>query len=497
MPQARHASVGVSTTWTRTRPSRVTYDVTVDLSAVGGDSYTNTAALTGSSLDDGDRVTPDVAPNPLERVYTAVPSAPNTISVDGSTPTKLADKSAATIGEQVTYTVNASIGANTNFYQTALVDTLPAGIDRSSINLVSATCAYSISALPCPGISGSLWSPGTGAGGDIVVFYGDIPADTDARTLTAVYTAVVSDVVGNVRGAPLNNSVNVRWDVTDDPDPTGLPYTWDRASNPATENVTVVEPRLVTSKAVSDPTPALTDTFTYTVTVRNTGSNLSNAYNVVVVDTVPDGIVPGTISNGGTFNTSTREITWDAADLPGPLAPNATLTPHLHRDLRRHRRRRQPARLRGRTAGQHRRQRQLRKPAVRRPDLRRQLRGRERDAPSSRTSRSPSRCSTAPPAYIGGAVAWQISGTNIGTGTAASVDVTDVLPPNWDFIPGTSSVVVGANPPVVTNPCSVRPGHCPPARLGRRHGRLPASRSRSRSRRPRPRSLSVLLVSAL
>ncbi len=42
---------------------RVSYNVTVDLTAVGGDDYTNTAALTGSSLNDGNRVTPDVAPN--------------------------------------------------------------------------------------------------------------------------------------------------------------------------------------------------------------------------------------------------------------------------------------------------------------------------------------------------------------------------------------------------------------------------------------------------
>ena len=114
--------------------ARVFYDVTVDLTAVAGDRYTNTAILSGSSLNDGNRVTPGVPPNPLERVYTA-PSPANTIEVAGSTPTKAVDKATATIGETVTYTVTAPIAANTNFYQAAVVDTLPAGIDRSSVNL--------------------------------------------------------------------------------------------------------------------------------------------------------------------------------------------------------------------------------------------------------------------------------------------------------------------------------------------------------------------------
>ncbi len=261
----------------------------------------------------------------------------------------------------------------------------------------------------------------------------------------------MSDVAGNVRGAPLNNSVNVRWDVTNDPDPTGLPYTWDRSGNPAVESVTVVEPRLVTSKAVSDATPALTDTFTYTVTVSNTGSNLSNAYNMVVVDTVPDGIVPGTISNGGTFNPLTREITWDATDLPGPLAPNATLnltytatfddtvdganrlgfgdaalTNTVDNDSY------ESLPSGGRTY--------IGNSAVANVTA---------EFPTVTLTKA---VVTSPPAYINGAVTWRISGSNTGTGTAASVDVTDVLPPNWDFIPGTSSVVVGVDPPVVTNP---------------------------------------------
>jgi uncharacterized repeat protein (TIGR01451 family) len=391
-------------------------------------------------------------------VYTATPLLPNTIEVAGSTPTKAADKATATIGETVTYTVTAPIAPNTNFFQAALVDTLPAGIDRSSVTLLSATCSYTLSATPCPGISGSLWAPTPGPGGDIVFFYGDITADSAARTLTIEYSAVVSDIGTNTGGTPLNNSVEVRWDTENEPtDPTALPYTWDRSSeDPATELVTVVQPNLETAKSVSDPAPSLTDTFTYTVTLRNTGSNLSPAYNMVVVDTVPDGIVPGIISDGGSFNSTTREITWDAADLPGPLAPNATLQltytatfddtfdvdnrllfgdAPLVNTVDNDSYDTLPAGGRTRVGNS----------AV--ADV-------EPDFPTVTLAKS---VLSAPPAYIGAAVTWQITGSNTGTGTAATVDVTDVLPPNWEFIAGTSSVTVGANPPVVTDPTVAGP----------------------------------------
>ena len=66
---------------------RVSYDVTVNLTVVAGDLYANTAVLTGSSLNDGNRTTPGVPPNPLERVYTATAPA-NTIEVAGSAPSR-------------------------------------------------------------------------------------------------------------------------------------------------------------------------------------------------------------------------------------------------------------------------------------------------------------------------------------------------------------------------------------------------------------------------
>ena len=327
-------------------------------------------------------------------------------------------------------------------------------------------------------------------GGDIVFFYGDIAADPAARTLTVEYTAVVSDVVTNTLGTPLNNSVNVRWDITNDPDPTALPYTWDRpiSQTPATALVTVVQPALVTTKAVSDPNPSLTDTFTYTVTLRNTGSNLSPAYNMVVVDTVPAGIEPITISNNGSFNALTREITWDATDLPGPLAPNATLaltytatfddTVDVANRL-----------LFGDdplvntvdndgyeslpTGGRD----YIGNSAVANVTA---------DFPDVDISKA---VISAPPAYINTPVTWQISGTNNGDGTAASVDVTDSLPANWEFVAGTSSVVIGVNPPVVTNP--TLSGTVAARRLDWMVGPLLAGQSFTITFQARPTSLVV------
>jgi large repetitive protein len=432
----------------------VSYTATIDLSAVGGDVYTNTAVLSGSSLDDGDRITPSTPDNPLERVYTR--SANSSVTVAGSTVTKLADRTEATIGETITYTVDSRIPQDTNFYQTALVDTLPTGVDPASVTLTSATCTIDGGGA-CPGVSGTLWPVAAAPGSDIVVFYGDLAAATSPRTLRAVYTARVADTAVNTSGHVLTNVARTEWDITDQADPTGLPYTWNRTSGTASRNVRVIQPDLTITKSVNDPDPALTDTFDYTVTVRNNGaSDLSAAYNLVVTDTIPAGVVvdAGSISNGGSL--SGNVITWDAADLPGPLAPNGvlTLTYSATFDLTRD----GSGRLGIGPAPLVNTARNTSYESL--PTGGRTYIG--DSATASVTAEFPDVALTkavldAPPAYIGDAVAWQISGINNGTGTAQTVDVTDTLPTGWEYVAGSSSIVVGMAPPVVADPAVTGP----------------------------------------
>jgi len=432
----------------------VSYTATIDLSAVGGDQYTNTAVLSGSSLDDGDRVTPSTPNNPLERVYTT--PANSSVTVAGSTVTKLADKTEATIGETITYTVDSRIPQDTNFYQTAVIDTLPTGIDPASVSLTSATCTIDGGGL-CPGISGTLWPISATPGSDMVVFYGDIAAATSPRTLQVVYTARVADTAVNTSGHVLTNVARTRWDITDEADPTGLPYTWDRTSGTASRNVRVIQPNLTIAKTVNDSSPTLTDTFDYTITVRNNGgTDLSAAYNLVVTDTIPAGVVvnPATISDGGSLVGNV--ITWDATDLPGPLAANGslTLTYSATFDLSQN----VDGELGLGTAAMINTARNTSYESL--PSGGRTYTG--NSATASVTAEFPDIALTkavldAPPAYIGDAVAWQISGVNNGTGDAKTVDVTDPLPIGWEYVAGSSTVTVGTGAPDATDPAVTGP----------------------------------------
>jgi len=76
------------------------------------------------------------------------------------------------------------------------------------------------------------------------------------------------------------------------------------------------EAHLILSKTANTTRPNVGDTVTYTIFVQNTGPN--TAANVVVVDQIPAGItyVPGSASNGGTYNPATRLVTWSLGSLP-------------------------------------------------------------------------------------------------------------------------------------------------------------------------------------
>ena len=89
----------------------------------------------------------------------------------------------------------------------------------------------------------------------------------------------------------------------------------------------MLEPNVQIAKAVVSATPEPGATFNYTVTVNNPGANRTAAYDITVVDTVPVGVVVNvaTISNGGSYDSTTRQITWDGTDLPGPLCGTRTI----------------------------------------------------------------------------------------------------------------------------------------------------------------------------
>ena len=299
-----------------------TYTATVDPAAAGLVTYTNNATLTASSLDDGGN-------NPAtERVVTS--PASSSVTVVASSLTKTEQFPTRTVGDTQSWTVSLTLPAKVNFYDAAILDTLPAGVDPATLSLDSTTCVFADSS-PCTIPWYALTSvPGTG--GSTIVGWGakDVLANLQARSVTLTYSAKVADVAAAVHGASLANSARAVWNTVNGPDPTSAGATWSRTGTPSSVSFLVTEPQLTPTKTVSNPNPAPGDTFGYQVSVTNSNAaDASAAYNITVTDTVPTGVVvnPASISDAGTIAGQTPTgggtISWT---LTGPLAKGATKT---------------------------------------------------------------------------------------------------------------------------------------------------------------------------
>lgn len=416
----------------------LSYTAVVDDSVGGLATLTNRATQTSSTLDDNS-VAPGVD-NPAELVITQ--SATDTIQVRAGTTTKTVDQALHAIGERATYTVQVRVPADVNLYDAALIDTLPAGLDPTTLQTVSVDCARA-DATTCPVTA----TPLTRSGGIIGWALGDLTRDTQLRTITIVYSAVVADVAANVAGRVQTNSAVLRWNTVNGTTPTSVTGTWTAAATPATATFTETEPRLAIDKTVSDATPDPGQVFTYSVAVSNaTGTTVSAAHNITVVDTVPVGVVvtAGSISNGGVLTGGGANgggtITWT---LPGPIAPGALLTLTYDAELA------APA---------------LTATLTNTADITKYTStaagGRSYDGPSDTAqirAALPHVSSTKTVlggdiAYIGEAKSWQLLILSDGESTAYGVDAVDTLPANWSYVAGSALVSINGGAPVQIEP---------------------------------------------
>ena len=430
----------------------LTYTVEVDPAAAGGATYTNTVAMTGSTLPNG------VNDPAVERIIGRSTSDEVRVAVGALIKTVNPDR--ATIGQRVEYSVAVTIPQNVNFYDAVVLDTLPAGIDASSVTPVSVQCV--VLGLPVETCTIPLGAPSSVAlpGGETRLgwYAGDIVASARIRVVTYRYTAVVADNPGPspVRGGTLTNSATTGWFLTDDPNrPTpGAGSTFDRYGSGDTATVTVLEPQIALAKSVSDSRPEPGDEFTYSVRITNGSSdpaaNNSTAFDLVVVDAVPNGVVVIPPVTDGSFVPDSDPadgggtITW-AID---SLAIGATVT------------RSYAARLAD-------------SPFLSGSALTNTVRATEYRSldGAGRTYTCPN-CATATasvtpdlpalevtktavggaPAYIDEPYPWRITVTNTGDATTYDVVVSDSLPPNWRYEPGTSVITRPGGSPVPEAP---------------------------------------------
>ncbi len=302
----------------------LTYTASIDAGQAGSVTFTNTASVTGSSLDNG------VRDSTIEGVYTN--SSSSSIRSNNGTLTKSVSPTSAAIGETTTWTVTAQIPANLEFWGAAVIDTLPTGVDSSSVSTTSVSCSQPLAPLTCAGtLTPAFGTDLAQVSGPTRIGWllGDLSPSAQIRTVTIVYTAVVDDVVGNIAGATITNTATFNSNPTGHGTPTDAGSAFEDTSDPATANVTVLEPSLSVLKAVSTGTPTPGSPFNYTITVTNaSGGNVSSAYAITIEDVIPTGVVvdDSTISNGGTISganptTGGGTITWNVA---GPIAAGAS-----------------------------------------------------------------------------------------------------------------------------------------------------------------------------
>jgi uncharacterized repeat protein (TIGR01451 family)/fimbrial isopeptide formation D2 family protein len=316
----------------------MTYRARVDNPAVAGNTLTNSATATTTSMAgtvSGERSTASASNTGYQS------TVGDTIRIGGATVVKTADRTTATIGDPVTYTAVVTIPANINLYDVTLRDTLPDSLDYDGP--VSATCTSGCGTPPTA-ITIQPYTPTVAAGVTNIAWdLGDLTAAPTDRIVTIVYKAHVRATHRNgganvVVGQTAVNSAKVSSDLTNTKtfNPAVIPTVFDDTSPISTATVTVIEPQITVNKKVAVSGGAYVDsafaqsddTFSYQIVVTNTGN--SPAYDVQVTDQ-PDAELQGVALAPG-VSTTTNTDPWTAGNpamawtIPGPIAAGASVT---------------------------------------------------------------------------------------------------------------------------------------------------------------------------
>lgn len=420
------------------------YTATVITTPSAGAVYTNVATLTGSTLADG-KTDPTAADNPTERTYTR--TASKAVTVAGASVNKTVDPSTLAPGQTGTYTVTVTLPANVAFYDSAVMDALPAQMTFGATTSITCTNA---DATDCStGIPGTLLGPTSSVVGWVI---GDLAPSSQQRTITIVYTATMN-VSGNSAGNGRQNTAYYRWNVTDGSNPTAPSTSWGSNGASKAASVTVIEPSMSITKTVngaSSASAAPGDELTYQVTATNASSgNIAPAYNLTVTDVVPAGVIvsgssltaSGGVLSGTNADGSGGTITWVIA---GPLAKGDSVRFTYTGTL-------------AASSALHTGDTETNTATVAHYESL-PSGGKTTYSPVSTTATvtpqfphiTPTKSVSSGPAYLGKPKTWTITLTNDGGATAYHVGATDTLPMNWSYDAGSARVVVsgGVSTPV-------------------------------------------------
>ncbi|MBD8869170.1 DUF11 domain-containing protein [Nocardioides donggukensis] len=254
----------------------------------------------------------------------------NTTSVDdttqGGNPTGL---NYAAVGETVTYTVLATVPANTTVYGGVLTDQLPSGIRIDAVTYEYRPAPTDLwLALPLPG-----WSTSSPPAQARVDFPDSLDAGVADDQVRMTIEATVLDATANIHPAVRTNTARLASFAEDGSTALG--------TRSASSSVTVVEPVPAPTKAADDREPVADQVVGYTVTARNVATGSPNQvrptlYDAVLVDCVPAGLTvqPGSLDpSTGTATTEAvgtngcdadrTPVVWQVGDLAWRSAAEA------------------------------------------------------------------------------------------------------------------------------------------------------------------------------
>lgn len=285
----------------------LTYTVQVPNTAAAGAVYTNTAKLTGYSHPDGTE----------RRTYTADANA--TAKVAPASLTKRTTQKNVVAGETVEWTVSAVLPADAWLYNAVLTDTPIAGLggtnglvwDASSLSCTvqgtgaATDCGFTLGAVSAAGGTSTVQLVGTHPSGHI-------EPSTDVRVVTVKVRTTIPANSTLANNTTLNNGASIAWNFT--------PKSGSGRDTSASGSDTTVfrTPIVTVQKSVSTPTPQPGQVFTYTVRANSTG--VVPAYDVILEDTLPAGVV--LVNADGSPITGTTTVSPNAGEQAGQVSGN-------------------------------------------------------------------------------------------------------------------------------------------------------------------------------
>ena len=309
----------------------ISYDLEVMGTIAPNASLTNTATLFHYAGAEGgpDFTTTDLA-DPATVQTASINLAKSVTSTNE--PTTLNNNVA--IGEIVTYTATFSVpeGVANSATWTDVPDSGFSILDILSVTANSADLTTSMVTFDAVRSAASISANGDSMTLNFGTLTNSNRNNAQSESISVQYRVVTLNSAGNNRGTLLNNLATITW--------TGGA---DSASAP---NVTVVEPELNIRKSIVPATGQATDVFTITLDVEHTAGSNATAFDVVLTDVLPTGLVfagglvhssgdaPSTVSQlGNTITaswnslptTSTSQLQFNA-QLSGTVQPSQIIT---------------------------------------------------------------------------------------------------------------------------------------------------------------------------